>query len=99
MGTPKPRMATSLRAIRSVLLKDWDPIGVREIPEAQDEYDSYAFPLYTLLRQHPSEKTLVDHLFHLETEHMGLSRFGRRHLKPVVQKLLSIDVSADEPLQ
>ncbi len=92
-------MGASLRAIRSVLLQDWDPIGVRGIPEAQDEYDSYAFPLYTLLRQGPSEKALVDHLFRLETGHMGLTRFGRRHLKPVVHKLLSIDVSADEPLQ
>jgi hypothetical protein len=99
MGTSKPKMAASLRAIRSVLLQDWDPIAVRGLPEAQDEYDSYAMPLYTILRQHPSVDSLVDHLYHLETEHMGLIRIGRHHLRPVAEKLLGIDVSADEMLQ
>ena len=41
-------------------------------------------PLYTILRQHP---------------HMGLTPIGRRHLRDVVEKLLGIDVSADEMLQ
>jgi hypothetical protein len=99
MGTPKPKMAASLRAIRSVLLQDWDPIGVRDTAEAQDEYDSYSMPLYSFLRHRPSEKELVDHLYRLETEHMGLTRSGRGHLAPIAQKLLAIDLSADEPLQ
>jgi hypothetical protein len=42
-------MATDVRirarlfreAIRRAQLKEWDPIGVGEIAEAQDEYDSY----------------------------------------------------------
>ncbi len=28
-------------AIRKILMEEWDPIGVSDIPEAQDEYDSY----------------------------------------------------------
>ena len=31
-----------LRMVQVVLLWAWDPIGVRGIPEAVDEYDSYA---------------------------------------------------------
>lgn len=31
-----------LQMVRIVLLWAWDPIGVRGIPEAVDEYDSYA---------------------------------------------------------
>ena len=27
--------------IRGVLMAEWDPIGVSDIPEAADEYDSY----------------------------------------------------------
>ena len=99
MGTLKPKMGASLREIRTILLREWDPIGVRDIPEAHDEYDSYAMPLYTFLRQRPSQRAVVDHLYRLETEHMGLTRFGRRHLKPVADRLLSLHVSADEPLQ
>ncbi|WP_272939013.1 hypothetical protein [Sinorhizobium meliloti] len=28
--------------VRDVLLRDWDPIGISDIPEAKDEYDAYA---------------------------------------------------------
>lgn len=28
-------------AIAEILLREWDPIGVVDTPEAQDEYDSY----------------------------------------------------------
>ena len=40
-------------AIRSVLLRKWDPIGVRETAEARDDYDSYSMRLYSFLRQRP----------------------------------------------
>lgn len=32
------------QAIREALMKEWDPIGVAHIPEAQDEYDGYVAP-------------------------------------------------------
>lgn len=27
--------------LRRILMEEWDPIGVRGVPEAADEYDSY----------------------------------------------------------
>src|ERR1700752_1521462 len=36
-------------AIKDVLLKEWDPIGVQAIPEAQDEYDAYVSAIYSML--------------------------------------------------
>ncbi len=50
MGEQKPNMAASLRAIRGVLMQDWDPCYVRDAPEAQDEYDTYVSQLYRMLR-------------------------------------------------
>ncbi|MCA0406143.1 MAG: hypothetical protein LCH39_08340 [Proteobacteria bacterium] len=29
-------------AMRALLLRDWDPIGIAREPAAQDEYDTYA---------------------------------------------------------
>ena len=55
-------IAVTLGRIRSVLLEDWDPIGIRGIPGAADEYDSYAMPIYSILRQHRSEEALLDYL-------------------------------------
>ncbi|HEY1756822.1 MAG TPA: hypothetical protein VGG72_15730 [Bryobacteraceae bacterium] len=37
------------QVIKTALLKEWDPIGVGEVPEAQDEYDSYVPDTYELL--------------------------------------------------
>ena len=39
-------MASGLgEAVRQVLLHVWDPIGVRGVPQAQDEYDGYVGPV------------------------------------------------------
>ena len=58
--------------IRQVLLKDWDPIGVRDIPEAQDEYDSYVSTIFKMLTSRKPRQEVFEYLWWLETEHMGL---------------------------
>ena len=60
------------KAIKEALMKDWDPIGVNEIPEAQDEYDSYVPAIHKLLIAKKSKQEIFDYLWWLETEHMGL---------------------------
>jgi hypothetical protein len=35
--------------VRRILLHDWDPIGIQDIPEASDEYDRYADKAYVML--------------------------------------------------
>lgn len=60
-------------AIRKALMDKWDPIGVRGVPEAQDEYDHYVPTIYRLLVTRRSRQELLDYLWWLETEHMGLS--------------------------
>src|SRR5664279_1719167 len=77
-------------AIREILLRDWDPIGIADIPEAQDEYDSYIPGIYGRLIRHISEQELFDHLWQIETEHMGL--FGNRgKTQQITEKLLSLN--------
>jgi hypothetical protein len=52
---------------------EWDPIGVRDIPGAEDEYDAYIPEIYSLLVNQSSEKEIFAYLWQLETEHMGLT--------------------------
>ena len=59
-------------AIRLVLLNEWDPIGVSDVPEAQDEYDSYVGEIYALLIRRRPVHEVFDLLWWIETEHMGL---------------------------
>ena len=62
-----------LKAIKTALLSEWDPIGVKHFPEAQEEYDSYAPHIYTLLTTDRPQHELYDYLWRLETDHMGLT--------------------------
>lgn len=48
------------RLIREILTKEWDPIGVAGIPEAQDEYNAYVSEVYRLLSRRASAKELFD---------------------------------------
>jgi hypothetical protein len=81
--------------IRQVLLRDWDPIGVQEIPEAQDEYDSYVGGVYRLLVSSAQDEELVEHLYRIERETMGLGPRDKSGLLPVVQKLRTLNVAID----
>ena len=41
-GTPMGERKRAKRyydAVREILLREWDPIGVPDVPEAQNEYD------------------------------------------------------------
>ena len=57
--------------IRRVLLREWDPIGVKDVPEAQDEYDSYVPDVLRLLARRASARAVFDYLWWLETELPG----------------------------
>jgi hypothetical protein len=94
MTDSKQTRATEIQqAIREALMQDWDPIGVADVPEAQDEYDSYVGPVYRLLVSGASDTELVDYLYTTETDTMGLTRLGMRgHLKKVVARLRQIEV-------
>ena len=61
-----------LRMIQIVLLRAWDPIGVRSIPEAADEYDSYAPVVLQMLETGASDRHIADYLTSVVRDQMGL---------------------------
>ena len=82
-------------AIRQILLHDWDPIGVAHVPEAQDEYDSYIHEIHGMLIRREPRNRLIDHLWWLETQHMGL--FGNRtRTEAVADKLIALQATGIE---
>ena len=50
--------------IRRVLLTVWDPIGVKDEPNAQDEYDGYLGEIYGLLVRKATDQEMTDRLLH-----------------------------------
>jgi hypothetical protein len=60
--------------IQKILLTEWDPIGVSDTPEAQDEYDTYADAVSAMLaNQAASVDDIAQYLLRVATEQMGLS--------------------------
>jgi hypothetical protein len=76
--------------MRHVLLNTWDPIGIKEFPGAQDEYDGYIGKLFDLLANGAPDSDLVDYLSWAVNEHMGLSG-SRENMLPTVAELRKID--------
>ena len=50
----------------------WDPIGVRDESNAQDEYDSYLGGVFGLLTSGASDDQINDHVLRIVTERMEL---------------------------
>ena len=81
-------------AIRSVLVNDWDPIGVMDDPEwPRDEYDAYIGEIYKFLAQGESAEFIARHLCLIEENRMGLGCPALHFRLPVAQKLKAINVT------
>jgi hypothetical protein len=73
-GRNKYQSRENRRRIRQVLMEHWDPIGVRDTPEASGEYDRYVGEVYVLLMDHRASEDVINaYLFATTTEYMGLS--------------------------
>lgn len=83
-------------SIRQVLLQDWDPVGVNDIPECVDEYDSYIARVYRILVGSRSVADLVDLLKRIAVEEMAVSSGGTEKLKSVAAKLLTLKVRLEQ---
>ena len=75
--------------IRETLLNEWDPIGVHDMNEAQDEYDGYIPTIYSFLIARKTSNEVLDYLLWLENEHMGL-KADRQRTQHVAEKLLHL---------
>ncbi len=60
------------RQLRDLLMREWDPIGISDEPEATGEYDRYLDVVADRLRRGVTAAELADHLERLRTDEMGL---------------------------
>ncbi len=79
-----------MEAVRDVLLREWDPIGVAHHPECSDEYDRYARTICRCLAEGIDEFKLTAYLSQVQTVGMGLSQADEERDKLVAQRLLSL---------
>lgn len=77
------------RKIQNILLKEWDPIGIQEIPEAQDEYDSYIGSIYNLINSRKSASEIFEYLWNIEIKYMGLCG-NKKHTEASAMKFAKL---------
>jgi hypothetical protein len=97
MSTPSPLIdkAESRRIrvqIRHVLMDVWDPIGVKDEPNAQDEYDGYVGRLFELLVSDAPDTELIEHLYWAAHDRMGLDSARRSDMLSTVEALRKIEL-------
>jgi len=77
------------KSIHKALIEEWDPLGVKDIPEAQDEYDSYVPEIYKMLISRKPKHEIFEYLWWLEVEHMELSG-DRQRTETFTERLLNL---------
>ena len=75
------------KKIDEILWNDWDPIGVNDIENVRNEYQSYTPHLFSLLIQGGNKTKIAEHLYKLETISMGLSG-NMQHCEEIARKIL-----------
>lgn len=76
--------------IRTVLVKDWDPVGIGENLNLGDEYDGYIGPIIQILMYTPSIESIISLLKKIENEDMGIENTDIKYLYPIAAKLMEI---------
>lgn len=89
MNTAAERLNTN---VKRILLHEWDPIGVSDIPEAADEYDAYALHVSAMLGRGCSHDELYQYLIWVEGEYMGLQP-NEVHTRRIVNRLYTLGLS------
>ncbi|WP_332701573.1 hypothetical protein [Devosia sp.] len=74
-------------AMRALLMQHWDPIGIRDVEQCYDEYDSYIPSILSLIDADIGIDELAQFLDKVVSERMGLYS-NMAHSKSVAALLL-----------
>lgn len=74
MGEVSTHDKEFLARIDEVLHYHWDPIGVSSVPEARDEYSSYAGVVFSMLKRGATVKEVAKYLRDIRVINMGLGQ-------------------------
>jgi hypothetical protein len=88
---PAQARAEAEAAIKSVLLQEWDPLGVHELPGPHGEYDTHAHEVYDLLARGASDVQVERYLHHIERDDLHHPELATRDLGPVLRKLRDLE--------
>ncbi|MGO9062080.1 MAG: hypothetical protein ACLQU2_32640 [Candidatus Binataceae bacterium] len=90
-GIDKYRSRRNRALIRELFMREWDPIGMSDAPEAQDEYDRYVAKAYVMLMDEgASREEIASYLRWAEEDWMGLAPADLARIARVVDALFAM---------
>jgi hypothetical protein len=78
------------QAVKEILFREWDPIGINSYPSLSDEYDSYANGIVRLLQAEADEYKIAEHLRNLQRVNMGMSSTNEERDRGIARRLISL---------
>ena len=77
-------------AVQEVLLREWDPIGIKTNEQCNGEYDSYVRTVCRMLRQGVEEYRLTKQLTRFQSDSMGIAVVDEDLNRRVAKKLIDL---------
>jgi hypothetical protein len=74
--------------IAEILMNEWDPIGVRGVPEAVDEYDTYVRQIHGMLERGTTTAAIETYLTDVQTKWMGMGEGDPTKQRSIAEHLL-----------
>ena len=78
------------QAVREILFREWDPIGINSNPALSDEYDSYVISIVRLLQAEADEYKIAGHIRNLQRVNIGLSSVNEEQDRRIARRLINL---------
>jgi hypothetical protein len=72
-----------------LLWKEWDPIGVNDIEDVRDEYQSYTPAIFSFKINGADKVKIGEYLYKIETINMGLQG-NKFRCEEIAQKIIDL---------
>jgi hypothetical protein len=64
-----------MKRVRDTINREWNPIGVPDLPE--DEYDGYIGAIASMIQNRSSDEVFLKYMKWVQVEQIGMSQFDR----------------------
>jgi hypothetical protein len=78
------------QAVKEILFREWDPIGINSNPACQGEYDSYVNTIVRLLQAGDDEYKITERLRNLRRVSMRLSSADEERDCHIARRLINL---------
>jgi hypothetical protein len=78
------------QAVKEILFREWDPIGINSDPACSDEYDSYVNTIVRHLQTGADEYKMTEHLSNLRRVSMGLNSADEERDCHIARRLINL---------